>query len=187
MVVSGSLSKNRRQRLSRRAHQVSGLLAAGLTVVALLFLTGLFEDLPAATRGGRNRRGLELVDMPALVELYDMHTRRPSVASSDGSLASIHRRGGRAARGDGLRDLPGLFIGIAVSLLLLIYRPRDPTSRCSAALAGAARTATSHSPRRTTAGRHRRHEDRERLYFANAENVRSRILDAGGAVRACGA
>ena len=45
MVVSGSLSKTAVNASSGARSQVSGLLAAVLTVVALLFLTAPFEDL----------------------------------------------------------------------------------------------------------------------------------------------
>ena len=87
--------------------QVSGLLAAGLTVVALLFLTGLLEDLPAATLAAVVIAAvIELVDVPALVELYDTYTRRLG-RQFGGSRARLHRRGGRPARSDSLRDPAG--------------------------------------------------------------------------------
>ena len=69
---------------------------------------------------------IELVDFPALAELYRLYTRR---------LGRIY---GAAARPDFIAavaamfgvlvfdTLPGLFIGIAVSLLLLLYRSSKP-------------------------------------------------------------
>jgi MFS superfamily sulfate permease-like transporter len=103
--------------------QVSGLVVAGLTVVTLLFLTGLFENLPEATLAAVVIAAvIELVDFPALARLYRVWS---------GSLGGIY---GWAARADLIAalaamlgvlvfdTLPGLFIGIGVSLVLLIYR-----------------------------------------------------------------
>ena len=79
--------------------------------------------------------------------------------------------------------LPGLFIGIGVSLLLLVYR----ASRPYVAVLG--RTPGPEAAYRDIAI----HDDAQPpdgivvlriesgLYFANAETVRSRIVDAGGA------
>ena len=98
-----------------------------LTVITLLFLTALFEDLPEATLAAVVIAAvIELVDLPALVELYRMYTRR---------LGRIYGHGARpdvlaavaAMLGVLVFDtLPGLFIGIAVSLLLLLYRASRP-------------------------------------------------------------
>jgi SulP family sulfate permease len=70
MVVNGSLSKTAVNGSAGARTQLSGLFVAVMTIITLLFLTGLFEDLPEATLG--------------------------------------------------------LFIGIAVSLLLLLYRASKP-------------------------------------------------------------
>ena len=98
-----------------------------LTVVTLLFLTGLFEELPEATLAGVVIAALvELVDIPALVALFRAYTR---------GLGRIY---GFAARPDFIAamsallgvlvfdTLPGLFIGIAVSIVLLLYRASRP-------------------------------------------------------------
>jgi sulfate permease, SulP family len=182
MVVSGSLSKTAVNASAGARTQVSGLLAAGLTVVALLFLTGLFEDLPAATLAAVVIAAvIELVDVPALVELYDMYTRRLGrqfgwVARPD-FIAAVAALLGVTVFG----TLPGLFIGIGVSLLLLVYR----ASRPYVAVLG--RTPGPEGAYRDIAI----HDDAQPpdgivvlrvesgLYFANAETVRSRILDAG--------
>jgi sulfate permease, SulP family len=89
MVVSGSLSKTAVNASAGARTQVSGLLAAD--VVALLFLTGLFEDLPAATLAA-----VVIAAMAALLGVTVFGT------------------------------LPGLFIGIGVSLLRLVYRASRP-------------------------------------------------------------
>jgi sulfate permease, SulP family len=184
MVVSGSLSKTAVNASAGARTQASGLLAAGLTVVALLFLTGLFEDLPAATLAAVVIAAvIELVDVPALVELYEMHTRRLGrqfgwVARPD-FIAAVAALLGVTVFG----TLPGLFIGIGVSLLLLVYR----ASRPYVAVLG--RTPGPETAYRDIAI----HDDAQPpdgivvlriesgLYFANAESVRSRIVDAGSA------
>ena len=78
MVVNGSLSKTAVNGGAGAKSQLSGLAVAALTVVTLLFLTGLFEDLPEATlaavviaavdRAGRHRLAapaVRRVDRPA--------------------------------------------------------------------------------------------------------------------------
>ena len=49
MVVNGSLSKTAVNGGAGARTQLSGLVVAVMTVVTLLFLTGLFEKLPEAT------------------------------------------------------------------------------------------------------------------------------------------
>ena len=57
--------------------QVSGLVVAAMTIITLLFLTGLFEKLPEATLAAVVIVGrLELVDIGALVRLYGVYTGR---------------------------------------------------------------------------------------------------------------
>ena len=183
MVVSGSLSKTAVNASSGARSQVSGLLAAVLTVVALLFLTAPFEDLPQATLAAVVIAAVApLVDVRAIVELYETYTRRLGrqfgwVARPD-FLAALATLLGVLVAG----SLPGLFIGIGVSLLLLVYR----ASRPHVAMLG------------RTPGPDGVFHDLERhpdarpldaavvlriegsLYFANAENVRARIVDAAG-------
>jgi high affinity sulfate transporter 1 len=126
MVVNGSLSKTAVNGGAGANSQVSGLFVAVLTVVMLL-LTGLFESLPEATLAAVVIAAvIELVDIPALVRLYRVWTDR---------LGKIY---GPAARADFIAaiaamlgvlvfdTLPGLFIGICTSLVLLIYRTSRP-------------------------------------------------------------
>ncbi|HEY5354909.1 MAG TPA: SulP family inorganic anion transporter [Streptosporangiaceae bacterium] len=127
MVVNGSLSKTAVNGSAGARTQVSGLFVAALTILTLLFLTGLFEDLPEATLGAVVIAALiELVDIASLRDLYRTYTSR---------LGQIY---GLAARADFIAalaallgvlvfdTLPGLFIGIADSLLLLLYRVSRP-------------------------------------------------------------
>src|SRR4051794_29643907 len=127
MVVNGSLSKTAVNGGAGARSQLSGLTVAALTVLTLLFLTGMFEQLPEATLAAVVIAAvIELVDIPALRRLYRVWTPH---------LGGIY---GWAVRADFLAalaallgvlvfdTLPGLFIGIAVSLLLLLYRASRP-------------------------------------------------------------
>ncbi len=127
MVVNGSLSKTAVNGGAGAKSQASGLTVAALTVVTLLALTGLFENLPEATLAAVVIAAvIELVDIPSLARLYRVWT---------GRLGGIY---GWAARADFIAalaamlgvlifdTLPGLFIGIGVSLTLLLYRSSRP-------------------------------------------------------------
>jgi len=127
MVVNGSLSKTAVNGTAGARSQLSGVTVAVLVVVTLLFLTGLFENLPESTLAAVVITAvIELVNLPSIVRLYRVWT---------GRLGGIY---GWAARVDFMAAvaallgvlvfdiLPGLFIGIAVSLLLLIYRASRP-------------------------------------------------------------
>ncbi len=127
MVVNGSLSKTAVNASAGARSQLSGLVVAALTVVTLLFLTGLFEDLPEATLAAVVIAALiELVDVPALVRLYRFHTRGAgrvyAVAARPDFVAAVAAMLGVLV----FDTLPGLFIGIGVSLLLLLYRASRP-------------------------------------------------------------
>ena len=127
MVVNGSLSKTAVNGAAGARSQLSGLTAAGLTLVTLLFLTGLFEKLPEAT--------LAAIVIAAVVELVDVASLRRLWRVRAGRLASVYRLTTRAdffaavAALLGVllfETLPGLVIGIAVSLALLIARTSRP-------------------------------------------------------------
>uniref|UniRef100_UPI0026B54AF1 SulP family inorganic anion transporter n=1 Tax=Rhodococcus oryzae TaxID=2571143 RepID=UPI0026B54AF1 len=127
MVVNGSLSKTAVNGGAGAKTQVSGLVVAALTVVTLLFLTGLFEKLPEATLAAVVIAAvIELVDVSALKRLYGVWTQR--LGSIYGPAARADFAGAVAAMmGVLLFDtLPGLVIGIGVSMLLLLYRSSRP-------------------------------------------------------------
>lgn len=188
MVVNGSLSKTAVNGAAGASSQVSGLVVALLTIVTLLLLTGLFESLPEATLAAVVIAAVvELVDVPALVRLWRVWTRR---------LGTIY---GAAARADFLAalaalvgvlvfdTLPGLFIGIAISLLLLLYRASRPHV-AELVRAGGGPGARAASARPWVDGE--RHPDGARspgvvvlrpesgLFFANADHVRAAVLAA---------
>ena len=127
MVVNGSLSKTAVNGAAGARTQLSGLIVAVLAVITLLFLTGLFEELPEATLAAVVIAALvELVDVRALVTLYRFHTRgegsalafaaRPDFVAAIATLVGVLV----------FDTLPGLFIGVIVSILLLVYRSSRP-------------------------------------------------------------
>ncbi len=124
MVVNGSLSKTAVNGGAGAHTQLSGLIVAALTIVTLLILTGLFEQLPEATLAAVVIAAvIELVDIGALVSLYRDTTRGLNrIAARPDFIAAI-----AALLGVLVFDtLPGLFIGISMSLLLLLYRASRP-------------------------------------------------------------
>ena len=127
MVVNGSLSKTAVNGGAGAKSQVSGLTAAVLVVLTLLFLTPVFESLPEATLAAVVIAAvIELVDVRALRRLYGLRTE------------TMRRLYGNAARSDFyaaaattlgvlvLDTLPGLVIGVVLSLLLLLARASRP-------------------------------------------------------------
>ncbi|MGU3584630.1 SulP family inorganic anion transporter [Rhodococcus sp. C26F] len=176
MVVNGSLSKTAVNGGAGARSQVSGLIVAALTILTLLLLTGLFENLPEATLAAVVIAAvIELIDIASLRRLYRVWTVR---------LGKIY---GHAARVDFLAaltallgvlifdTLPGLILGIVVSMLLLLYRTSTPHLAMLAEddngnWVDLERHPHLHSPRssvvvRVEAG----------LFFANADHVRTGI------------
>jgi MFS superfamily sulfate permease-like transporter len=181
MVVNGSLSKTAVNGGAGARTQVSGIVVAALTIVTLLFFTGLFEKLPEATLAGVVIAAVwELVDIRSLQRLYRLST------------APLARLSGLTARPDFLAamaalvgvlvfdTLPGLFIGIAVSLTLLLYRAYRPHIATLGLVPGSD----------TQYGDVERHPENIRpagvailrvdsgIFFANAEHVRVTVREA---------
>lgn len=126
-VVNGSLSKTAVNVGAGARTQVAGLVVAGLTVLTLAFFTGLFEDLPLASLAAVVIVAVvDLVDFPSLAGYYRAFAGRSatpfSLAARPDFVAAIAALLGVLVFG----ILPGLFIGIGVSLLLLIYRSSRP-------------------------------------------------------------
>jgi sulfate permease, SulP family len=181
MVVNGSLSKTAVNVAAGARTQLSGLLVAALTILTLLFLTGLFEDLPEATLAAIVIAAVvELVDIASLRRLYRVYSRQLGadfgLAARPDFIAAVAAMLGVLV----FDTLPGLFIGIGVALLLLLYRASRPYVAELGALCGTGEF-----------GDLRRHPDAEQaagavvlriesgLFFANAEPVRTRIAEAG--------
>ena len=127
MVVAGSLSKTAVNGSAGARTQASGLIVAGLTIVTLLFLTGLFENLPEATLAAVVIAAvIELVNYRPLARLYRLYTsklgRIYGLATRADLIAAVAALAGVLV----FDTLPGLFIGIGVSVLLIVYRASRP-------------------------------------------------------------
>ena len=177
MVVNGSLSKTAVNGSAGARSQVSGLVVAALTIVTLLLLTGLFENLPEAT--------LAAVVIAAVIELVDIDSLLSFRRAWTSRLGRIY---GVAARPDFIAavaallgvlifdTLPGLFIGVGASLFLLVYRAAHPHVAVLGRLPGSDRFADVE-----------RYDDVEEvpgvvvvrpetgLFFANADVVTARV------------
>ncbi|GAA4921818.1 high affinity sulfate transporter 1 [Actinomycetospora succinea] len=124
MVVNGSLSKTAVNGSAGARSEVSAITAAVLTVLTLLFLTGLFALLPEPALAAIVIAAVvELIDIPALRVLYRMRARYLSgpAARADFTAAVAAMLGVLV-----FDTLPGLFIGIGISVLLLLYRASRP-------------------------------------------------------------
>ncbi|MFD5967957.1 SulP family inorganic anion transporter [Streptomyces sp. NPDC060311] len=85
MVVNGSLSKTAVNWSAGARTQLSGVFVAPLTVITLLFLTGLFEKLPEAVLAGVVIAAVvELVDLASLAALHNAERIRSAVAKAAG-------------------------------------------------------------------------------------------------------
>jgi len=127
MVVAGSLSKTAVNGSAGARTQASGLIVASLTIVTLLFLTGLFENLPEATLAAVVIAAvIELVNYRPLARLYRLYTSDLrhiyGLATRADLIAAVAALGGVLI----FDTLPGLFIGIGVSVLLIVYRASRP-------------------------------------------------------------
>jgi SulP family sulfate permease len=183
MVVNGSLSKTAVNGGAGARTQLSGLVAAVLTILTLLFLTGLFQDLPEATLAAVVIAALiDLVDFAAIKALYQAYTSR---------LGQIY---GHAARADFIAavaamlgvllfdTLPGLFIGIGVSMVLLLYRASRPHIAVLGQIPGTGRWADrSQHPEDTTIDDVTVLRVESGLFFANADYARTAIGEAAAA------
>ena len=181
MVVNGSLSKTAVNGGAGARSQVSGLVVAAMTIVTLLFFTGLFEQLPEATLAGVVIAAVwELVDVRSLQRLYRLSTeplaRVSGLTARPDFLAAI-----AAMLGVLIFDtLPGLFIGIGMSLILLLYRAYSPHIATLGLVPGSA----------GQYGDVVRHPENEQppgvtilrvdsgIFFANAEHVRAAVREA---------
>jgi high affinity sulfate transporter 1 len=183
MVVNGSLSKTAVNGSAGAKSQVSGLVVAVMTIVTLLLLTGLFESLPEAT--------LAAVVIAAVIELVDVASLRRLFRVWTARLGTIY---GAAARADFIAalaamlgvlvfdTLPGLFIGIGVSLLLLVYRASRPN------IAELGRVPNLPEAQWTDLARHADNETVDGvavlrleggLFFADADHVRASVRSRG--------
>ncbi|QNE73607.1 STAS domain-containing protein [Streptomyces finlayi] len=179
MVVNGSLSKTAVNWSAGARTQLSGIVVAALTVITLLFLTGLFEQLPEAVLAGVVIAALiDLVDLRSLVSLYRVCTHRLGqdygVAARPDFTAAVAAMLGVMA----FDTLPGLFIGIGVSFLLLLYRSSRPHISELGQMPGNGHFAAldRHAESRGIPGVVVLRVEAG-IYFANAERVESKVRE----------
>ncbi|MFD2792213.1 SulP family inorganic anion transporter [Promicromonospora vindobonensis] len=185
MVVNGSLSKTAVNASAGARSQISALTAAALTVLTLLFLTGIFEQLPLAT--------LAAVVVVAVVELVDVRSLRRLWRVRTGRIVHFYQVTARAdfmAAGAALLGvlifdtLPGLVIGIAVSLILLLARTSRPRMTVLAPVGdepGRPWVDAERNPDYTTLPGVLAVRVEGPLMFANAEYVRARVRELAAA------
>ncbi|MEI7057363.1 SulP family inorganic anion transporter [Nocardioides sp. CCNWLW239] len=127
MVVNGSLSKTAVNGSAGAKSQLSAVTAAVLTLLTLLFMTRLFSDLPEAT--------LAAIVIAAVIELVDISALRRLWRVRTGQVTKVYQLSARADFVGALAaligvllfdTLPGLVIGICVSVVLLIARTSRP-------------------------------------------------------------
>ena len=178
MVVNGSLSKTAVNASAGARTQLSGVVVAAMTVVTLLFLTGLFESLPEATLAAVVVAALiELVDFPALAGFYRVYTkqlgRAYGIAARPDFIAAVAAMLGVLV----FDTLPGLFIGISMSLLLLLYRASRPrVARLGEVPGGGGQYAdVERHPENTEPAGVRVLRIEGGLFFANADAVRAHV------------
>ena len=188
MVVNGSLSKTAVNASAGARTQLSGVVVAAMTVVTLLFLTGLFESLPEATLAAVVVAALiELVDFPALAGFYRVYTkqlgRAYGIAARPDFIAAVAAMLGVLV----FDTLPGLFIGISMSLLLLLYRASRPRiARLGEVPGGGGQYAdVERHPENTEPAGVRVLRIEGGLFFANADAVRAHVRAQAAEDRAC--
>lgn len=112
---AGSLSKTAAARQAGAKSPVAYLTAGGLVVVTVLFLTGLFEQLPEAVLGAIVIHAVSgMIDFGKLTALRAAKT--PDFWAAVGAFAGVMALG----------ILPGLAIGIGLSLGLFVHRLDHP-------------------------------------------------------------
>ena len=116
-VVDGSLSKTAAGDGAGQKTQMTGLIAAVITVITILFLTGLFFYLPEATLGA--------IVVHAVWKLIDFHKlRRMLRVRREDFYAGVASFAGVLIFG----ILEGVIIGVVLSLVILIYRASFPSA-----------------------------------------------------------
>jgi SulP family sulfate permease len=151
---------------ARARSQGANLVAAALTAVTLLVLTPVFRFLPEAALGAVVRvASARMVDLTGLRTLW-------RVRRSDFVLAAV-TAGGVLVVG----VLPGITVGVAVSLLEVLRRAVLPPTAVLGRVAGrtAWRTAANHDGSRMVPGLLVYRFDAP-LFFANAAVLREEVL-----------
>jgi sulfate permease, SulP family len=159
-TIGASLSKSSAAYGAGMQTQMAGIVAAGLTVLVALFLTGLFEGLPEATLGGIVIVAVSgMVKTQRLRELYTL--RRTDFALAVVALLAVLS----------LETLTALLFAVALSIVLLVVRAaKAPLRRLGEQPGGAFVELESHPDAREHPTTLVVRPDAE-LFFANAEAV----------------
>ena len=166
--VAGSFSRSSVNAAAGGRTQVSGLACAATIVVALLWLTPLFAQLPRAALAAIVIASVwGIADFQSLRRHWRFH--RPDAVAHVATLAGVLAFGVEA----------GLLIGVAVSLALFVRRSRDPHI---AVLGRLGDTPHFRNVRRypadvSTVRNVLAVRVDESLYFANAEQVERRLSE----------
>jgi len=116
-VVNGSLSKTAAGESAGQRTQMAGLVAAIVTIVTILFLTGLFFNLPEATLGAIVVHAVwKLIDVDKLKRMW--RVRKEDFWAGVLALAGVLF----------VDVLAGIVIGVVLSLIILIYRASFPSA-----------------------------------------------------------
>jgi MFS superfamily sulfate permease-like transporter len=165
--VSGGMSQSLVNESAGARTPISGLIAAGFTLIVVLFASGLLRNLPQPV--------LAAIVLAAVMGLVDIHAFRHIWQFSRGEfLVAIAALVGVLAAG----PVNGVLLGAAISIVLLIRQAAQPRVSELARIPG-----TSHFNDRS------RHPENERtpgvlvvrcessLFYFNVEYVRERILE----------
>ncbi len=166
LAAGGSLSQSAVNDGAGARSEVSPLFAAALSLVTVVALTGLFEDLPEAVLGALIIHAVaHLMKVRELRELYRLSRNEFTLAVL--TLASVLA----------FDVLPALIIGVVVSILLVIGRASRPTvSRLGLGSSGTFVDVDRHpgSPERPGVLVLR---PNAALFYANAQGVRDAVLE----------
>ena len=159
-TIGASLSKSSAAYAAGMQTQMASIVAAGLTIVVALFLTGLFEGLPEATLGGIVIVAVSgMVKTQRLKELYRL--RRTDFALAVVALLAVLS----------LETLTALAFAVLLSIVLLVVRAaRAPLRRLGELPGGAFVELETHPEAHERAKTLVFRPDAE-LFFANAEAV----------------
>jgi MFS superfamily sulfate permease-like transporter len=170
----GSLSKTAVSEGSGQKTQLAGLTVAGLTVLTLLFLAGLFSNLPQAVLGA-------VVIDAALGLIHFKVARRFFAASRPDSLVFVGTAVGLFFVG----VVVGIVLGVVISLMLLIWRTsKSPLRRMAYDPAEQVYVEADTHPDATTPDGVLVVEMNGPLFFADASPFRSHLIDLVSANRA---
>jgi high affinity sulfate transporter 1 len=163
-AIGASLSKSSAAYRQGMRTQMAGIVAAGLTVLVALFLTGWFEGLPEATLAG-----IVLVAVSGMIELKRIRSLR-RLNPPDFLLAVVATLAVTT-----LETLAALVFAVALSICLMVVRAaRAPVRRLGRMPSGHFAGLDAHPAATAEPGVLVVRLDAE-LFFANADEVSERV------------